>query len=106
MSDYTNPTDKSISRGVVPENGVQSALGVTADALVKVGFGRVFAVTVVVAGSGVGGVYDADSVAHAAAGNQIYITPQAVGTVILSWPCGSGIVVKPGSGQTIAVSYA
>lgn len=37
--------------------------------------------------------------------NQIFVIPNIVGVNLIDWPCLAGIVVTPGTGQTIAVSY-
>ena len=105
MSTYLN-SDNSVSVGHVPEKGTQSVFNITANTLVKVGAGRAFVITVVVAGSGAGSVHDIDTIGAAAAANQFYATPVAVGSFDASWPLLKGLVVKPGTGQTIAISYA
>ena len=85
--------------------GRLSTLNITSGTLVKPTPGRVFKVSVVVAGSGAGTVNDVAAVASAASTNQIGTTPTAVGTVDFNWPCANGIVVVPGSGQTVAITW-
>jgi len=90
---------------------------ITAATLVQKGAGRIASVVVVVAGSTSGAIYDAISTAAAAASNQIWtIPPGATGTasgdrntgmpVVLNLPVSDGIVVTPGTGMTVVVSYS
>lgn len=98
--------DGSEVQGFVPEEGTKSTLNITAATLIKLGAGRCFTITVVVAGSGVGTINDIGTIGGAAAANQFYTTPTAVGSLKASWPFFVGLVVVPGTGQTIAVSWA
>jgi hypothetical protein len=91
-------------------NGSQNKLNVTASSVVKVGAGRVCKVTIVaVATAGTFGVYDAATTGAAATANAIlqYASGYpAVGTVInIDFPCIAGIVVNPGTGGQVAVSF-
>jgi hypothetical protein len=72
--------------------------------LVQQGPGRVCMVVVLVAGSTVGAIYDAN--ASASTSNKIYVIPMTVGVVFLNMPVTSGIVVAPGTGQHVAISYS
>jgi hypothetical protein len=83
----------------------QTALNVTTAAVVKASPGRLVLVSVIVAGSAVGSASDAAAVADVAAGNQIATIPNTVGVYDVDWPCLAGIVVTPGTGQTVAVAY-
>ena len=49
---------------------------------------------------------DEGATGDAAAANKIASIPNTVGVITLDWPCAVGIVVTPGSGQVLAVSYA
>ncbi|NBI44976.1 hypothetical protein EON00_04885 [Burkholderia sp. ISTR5] len=63
-----------------------------------------------VATGGTFGAYDAATTGAAATANAIvqYASDYpAVGSVItLEWPCNTGIVVNPGTGGAVSVSYA
>jgi len=90
--------------------GSANKLNVTASTVVKASAGRVCKVTVVaVATAGTFGVYDAATTGSAATANAIvqYTAAwPAVGTVIpLDFPCATGIVVNPGTGGQVAVSF-
>lgn len=86
--------------------GNQAWLDVTVALVAKSGPGICVAVTVVVAGSAPGTVNDVASTAGAAVANQFGTIPNTVGTYTFNWPCGTGIVVVPGTGQTLSVSFA
>ncbi len=84
----------------------QSAVAnITTATIVKATSGRLMKVSVIVAGSATGTVNDVATTGAAAAVNQIGTVPQSVGTTTFDWPCADGLVVVPGSGQTLAVSY-
>lgn len=88
-------------------SGQLSKLNITAATVVKVGAGRVFSVSVIVAGSGPGTVNDAATTGAAAASNEIApLSDAAAGNQNLNgWPFTAGLVIVPGTGQTIAVTY-
>lgn len=87
-------------------SGELAAYNITADAVVKAAFGRVVRISVVTAGSASSAVHDCAAVGDAAASNKIATVPTTAGTVMhLDWPCATGIVIKIGSGQVLAVSY-
>lgn len=66
---------------------------------------RVSHVHVLVAGTAPGSVNDANTVAAAAAANQVFVIPNVLGIYLVDFPCINGIVVTPGTGQTLSVSY-
>lgn len=83
-----------------------SHLNITGNTVVKNTAGRVFTVVVEVAGSGNGSVNDAATTVAGSAANLIAVTPQTVGPILMGgFPCANGIVVLPGTGQTIGVSF-
>lgn len=90
--------------------GSLNKLNVTASTVIKASAGRVCKVTVVAAATaGTFGVYDVATTGAAATANallQYTAAWPAVGTVIaLDFPCASGIVVNPGTGGQVAVSF-
>jgi hypothetical protein len=90
--------------------GQLTALNVTAATVIKPNPGRVLRVTVLsVATGGTFGVYDTTTTGAAATANAIvqYTAAwPAVGTVLtLEFPCANGIVVNPGTGGAVSVSY-
>lgn len=85
--------------------GRSQALNITAATVVKAVPGRIQRVQVLAAGSASGAVYDAAAAAGNGAANQVGIIPNAIGSYLIDMPCAAGIVVVPGAGQTLAVSY-
>lgn len=85
--------------------GNRAALNVTAATVLKSAAGICVSVSVVVAGSAAGTVNDVATTGGAAAANQFGTIPNAVGTYDFNWPCGTGITIVPGAGQTLAVSF-
>jgi hypothetical protein len=85
--------------------GTSQAYNITAATVIKATPGRLVRISVVTAGSAAGTANDCDTTGAAAIGNQIAAIPNAVGTIVLEWPCATGIVVVPGTSQVLAVSY-
>lgn len=92
-------------------SGTKSLLNITTSTLVSnvntasYSARRIGRVQVLVAGSAAGTVNDTANVAGATVANQVFIIPNVVGTYLVDFPCLAGIVVVPGTGQTVAVSY-
>lgn len=85
-------------------NGTQNAAAISAAALVKSGNGRIASVSVVSGGSAAGYVYDVNNVASTA--NAIYTIPTTEGVYVVNFPFSNGLVVAPGTGQTVSVSFS
>lgn len=87
--------------------GTATTLDITAATVIKSSPGRVFTISVVVAGSAAGAVYDATSTSGNTAANQIGVVPNTAGIINFNaMPTAAGIVVAPGTGQTLAVSWS
>jgi hypothetical protein len=78
---------------------------VTGNTLVIAGSGYLSRFVVLVAGSAVGGIYNASTVAGAAATNQLCVTPETVGIFEAGLVFTNGLVIVPGTGQSINVTY-
>ena len=79
---------------------------ITASTLLRAaGPGRICKISVIVAGSAAGTVNDCATTGAAAVANQIAAIPAAVGLIALDMPCTLGMVIVPGTGQTLAVSF-
>ncbi len=87
-------------------NGVYTVPGLTAATLIKNTSGRIATISVIVAGSAAGAIYDINTVAAAGAANQIAAIPNTVGMIVINLPFLKGLVITPGSGMTVAVSYS
>lgn len=95
-----------VNSTVITGGGISSRLNMTAATVVKAAAGRIVKVNVMVAGSGTGSVNNCATTGAVAAANAVFVIPTTVGTYDVDFPCSTGIVVTPGTGQTIAVSYA
>jgi hypothetical protein len=91
--------------------GIKNTAGITAAKLVSVVSAapnppnaRLARVSVIVAGSVAGTIYDANNVT--ATTNPIYVIPMTVGVFEVNFPLSFGLVVVPGTGQTVSVSYS
>lgn len=92
----------------IAAQGAKNSPNITVATVVKAARGTLLGVQVIVAGSAPGTVNDTTTTAAVAAANQVAVIPNAVGPVPLAAsgiPCLNGIVVTPGTGQTIAVFY-
>ncbi|MDE2354165.1 MAG: hypothetical protein KGL17_03990 [Betaproteobacteria bacterium] len=101
-----------MSDGQYFRQGHASALNLSAAAVVSVvppdfsrGQARLVRINVVVAGSAAGGAYDANTTAGNIAANLIASIPNVVGSYLIDFPIMAGILIVPGTGQTVAVSY-
>jgi hypothetical protein len=100
-------------QGPIPVNavntipsGAKNKANISVATVVKAAPGSIIAVSVVTAGSTVGTINDCATTAAAASTNQVGVAPNAVGvTPFYSFPCTTGIVVVPGTGQVLAVGY-
>ena len=87
-------------------SGRKNSLAMTTTTLVSAVPGRLVTVSIVVAGTGDGFVYDASTIAGATAERKVVLIPQIPGMFSVGMPITYGIVVAPGTGQTIAVTYS
>jgi len=101
----TDPVTSELLMRHQPEQGQTSTKNVSASTVIKATAGRVFRVSVVTAGSAAGAVHDTTTTGAVAAANKIATIPNTVGIYDLNWPCASGIVLVPGTGQVLAISY-
>lgn len=84
--------------------GSKQTSGITAATLVQSGQGRLARVSVTVAGATAGAIYDASSAS--ATTDQVWVIPNTAGVTEVNLPINNGIVVAPGTGQTVVVSYS
>ena len=87
----------------VPVSGRR--LNLTAATVLKAAPGRVIKIQVLVAGSAPGSVNDCLTTGATAVANEIASIPNAVGPVDVNAACLTGIVVVPGTGQTVVAYY-
>jgi len=85
--------------------GSTSFWKLTTPTIVKASPGRIMRISLIVTGSATGTVYDATSITDTT--RPVYtIGNTATGVVLVDIPCQYGIVVAPGTGQTVSGSYS
>jgi hypothetical protein len=84
--------------------GQQNFAGVTAPTVIKATSGRIARISVVVGGSASGTVYD--SAVLGGITRPLSTIPTTVGIYEVNFPVSYGILVVPGSGQTISGVYS
>jgi hypothetical protein len=84
--------------------GQANFTGLTAPAVVKPSAGRIARVSVIVAGAATGYVYDSASTASTT--KPLWVIPTTAGVYDVNLPASFGILIVPGSGQTISGSYS
>lgn len=94
-----------MSDGIFVRQGQSALNNITAATVVKPAPGRIVRVQVLVAGSAAGAVYDATSTSGNTVANQVGVTPNVAGSYLIDHPCVNGVVVAPGAGQTLAVTF-
>jgi hypothetical protein len=75
-----------------------------APVMLRSGQGRIGMVSVTAAGSAAGHIIDANNAATTAP--VIYLIPNTVGSFVVNLPYSKGLVIVPGAGQTVTVSYS
>lgn len=87
--------------------GETTSQTVTSTTLIVAGSGRLVSVTVVIQGSANGFVYNSSTVAGVAASNALCASTSAdVGAYAVGAKFTNGLVVAPGTGQSINVTYS
>lgn len=94
----------NVSQTYLNVQGAQNSGTLTSATLVKLGASRVAMVSVIVAGSATGRIYDTNSASSTS--NPVYVIPNTVGVTFVNMPVGIGLVVAPGTGQSVTISYS
>jgi hypothetical protein len=85
-------------------NGITTLEAITVPTVVKTSSGRVAQASVIVAGSTPGTIYDSTQTTVTTA--PLCTIPNTVGIFVVNLPADSGIVVVPGNGQSVTVSWS
>ena len=85
--------------------GTTTTSVITANTLVLAGAGYLVRYSILVAGAA-GTINNANSVANSASSNALCVTQATVGVFNVGMPFANGLVVKPGSGQSVVVTYS
>jgi hypothetical protein len=93
-----------VAQTYVAVQGARVVQNITASFVISRAPGRLAMVTVTTAGSTVGTIYDANT--SSITTRPIYTIPNTVGVVFVNLPVVYGIVVIPGTGQAVTVSYS
>jgi hypothetical protein len=93
-----------VAQTYINVQGARIRQNMTASTAVSNAAGRLAVVTVTTAGSAVGTIYDSASTSITT--RPIYTIPNTVGVVFVNLPVIYGIVVAPGTGQAVTVSYS
>ena len=95
----------NLAQNTVRALGTQTSLTVTATTVIFTGSGYLVNFSVVVAGSAAGTIYDANSTSVTAP-DALCVTPTTVGVYRSGQVFSNGLVVVPGTGQSINVTYS
>lgn len=89
-------------------NGISTKEGITAATVLKTSAGRVAAVSIIVAGSTSGMIYDAMQTTITT--SPLWVIPAAAASngepYVVNMATDSGILVVPGTGQTVTVNWS
>jgi hypothetical protein len=96
----------NLSASINRDQGSVTSTTVTADTLVVTGRGYVASFSITVAGTGSGTINNAQTIALAAAGNALCATPATIGVYRAGLVFTNGLVIRPGTGQSINVTYS
>ena len=84
-------------------NGISTAEGLTQSTVVKTSAGRICSVSVVVAGTAPGMAYDS---ANQTPNSPLFVIPNQTGVFYVNMPTDSGILIVPGAGQKVTISWS
>jgi hypothetical protein len=95
----------NLAQTTIRSIGTQTSLTVTATTVIFTGAGYLVNFSVVVAGSAAGTIYNATNTSPNAS-NALCATPTTVGVYAAGQVFNSGLVIEPGTGQSINVTYS
>ena len=88
--------------------GLINFAGLTSPSVVKSSAGRICSVSVIVAGSGTGFIYDGATLS--ATTRPLWVIPEAPKSdgepYVVNLPASFGLLIVPGTGQTLSGSYS
>lgn len=96
----------NLSTSIGREQGTVTSTTVTGNTVVVTGRGYLASFSVTVAGTANGTINNAQTVALATAANVLCATPQTVGVYRAGLVFTDGLVIQPGAGQSINVTYS
>lgn len=96
----------NISQSTLRGLGAQTSATITSATLIYPNAGYLVNFSVTIAGSTAGTIYNSSTLAGAAAGNALCIVPSSVGITKVGQVFSTGLVIAPGTGQSINVTYS
>ena len=96
----------NLSQGTLRGLGTQTSATITAATVIYVGKGYLVNFAVVVAGATAGTISNTGAISTVAAANALCIVPNTIGIVNVGQVFSTGLVVTPGTGQSINVTYS
>lgn len=84
--------------------GATRSITMTSSTLVVSGQGRIASVSVIVAGSTACVIYDSNNAASTT--SAIAAVTNAIGVTVINMPYNNGLVVVPGTGMTVVITYS
>jgi hypothetical protein len=95
-----------LNRTTIQGIGSNTSATVTTENLVIVGPGRLVNFCVVVAGTSTGGIYNFNAISGMPASAQLVTVPNTIGVYQCNQVFNVGLVIAPGTGQSINVTYS
>jgi hypothetical protein len=95
-----------VARALVAGVGTATSATVTAPTLVATGAGTLVSVSVVVAGTATGFIHNAAATGAAVAANAMVAAPNTIGVYPAGTVFSAGLVIAPGTGQSLCVTYS
>jgi hypothetical protein len=96
----------NLSQGTLRGLGTQTSATITTATVIYVGAGYLVNFSVVVAGATAGTISNTGAVSTVAAANALCVIPNTVGVIKLGQVFSTGLVVTPGTGQSVNVTYS
>jgi hypothetical protein len=103
MAITSNPA--VINGAAITAQGINTFLNISTTTAIKSSKGRIAKVNVTTAGSSTGSIYDHATTTGTGATNLVAVIPDIVGSYVIDFPCANGIVIAPGTGMVVSVSY-
>ena len=85
-------------------NGSVNSGSIIATTVVKQSAGRVITMSILVAGTSVGVIYDSVTIGQTT--KPLALIPNETGIITVNMPASFGITVNPGSGQQVVINYS
>ncbi len=96
----------NLAKNTIRGQGTQTSATVTASTLVVSGPGYLVNFSIIIAGSGAGTINNSSATGLTAAANVLCTTPATIGTYSAGKVFTNGLVIVPGTGQSVNVTYS